>query len=659
MEIIVAGLLLLVATGVLSAFLQKWPRISSSVGMAGPLAFFALSVGPMVSAFLGGGEHRWDMSWNVPLGSLSLGLDPLSAFFALTISGLSAASSVYGFEYLHPYEGKRATGMSWFFFNALTASMIVLCLARNVLLFLVGWESMALTSFFLVAFESEREDARRAAWIYLVASQLGTACLFAMFLLMGGGKPLADFALLGKDLSPFTASLCFVLALVGFGTKAGIFPVHVWLPEAHPAAPSHVSALMSGVMIKTGIYGLMRVLTLLGNPPVWWGWVLIFAGALSGVLGVLYAISQHDIKRLLAYHSVENIGIILLGIGVGTLGMSMNSPALCVLGFGGGLLHVVNHALFKGLLFLGAGSVIHATEIRDMDHMGGLLKKMPWTGATFLLGAAAISGLPPLNGFVSEFLIYLGAFMGVLSATQADATPFVLVIAALAIIGGLAAACFSKAVGIIFLGEPRGPRAAEAHEAGIMMIVPMLVLASCCAMIGLLGFKIVKVLAPLIENITGLSRSIFELEIAKASQILQWVSIAGLLFLGLTAFFFLLRRFLLRGRQVTETGTWDCGYAAPSARMQYSSSSFAQPLTHFFYTILRTSKHLEKPAGYFPARASIETHTADGCQRYVYEPLFSSVNRVLSKLLVLQHGRIQLYILYVIATLIVLLMWKM
>ena len=270
---------------------------------------------------------------------------------------------------------------------------------------------MSLASFFLVMFDDEKESVRRAGWIYLVAMHLGTAFLLAMFLLLGQERRLAGFrAALGR--ARRRSGVLFLLAVVGFGTKAGFIPLHVWLPEAHPAAPSHVSAVMSGVMIKTGIYGLLRMLTLLGPPPAWWGWTLLGIGVVSGVLGVLFALAQHDLKRLLAYHSVENIGIIALGLGVGLLGISYGNPTMAALGFAGGLLHVVNHAVFKSLLFLGAGSVLHATGTGEIDRLGGLLKRMPVTGATFLVGAAAISGLPPLNGFVSEFLIYLGALAG-------------------------------------------------------------------------------------------------------------------------------------------------------------------------------------------------------------------------------------------------------
>ena len=357
----------------------------------------------------------------------------------------------------------------------------------NGLLFLMCWEGMSLASFFLVMSEHERESVRRAGWTYLVAMHLGTAFLLVLFLLLGRDSGSLDFDRF--SVGPGTAGVAFLLAIVGFGTKAGFIPVHVWLPEAHPAAPSHVSAVMSGVMIKTGIYGLLRTLTFLGPMPAWWGWTLLATGVVSGILGVLFALAQHDLKRLLAYHSVENIGIIALGLGIGMLGVSYGIPAMAVLGFLGGLLHVFNHAIFKSLLFLGAGAVQQSTGLRDIEHLGGLLKRMPITGGAFLVGACTISGLPPLNGFVSELLIYLGALAGVAEGNRASGHSWallgVLVIGGLALIGGLAGACFTKAFGCVFLGEPRSAQAHDGREAGSTMRVAMLLLAGACIVIGL------------------------------------------------------------------------------------------------------------------------------------------------------------------------------
>ena len=335
---------------------------------------------------------------------------------------------------------------------------------------------MSLASFFLVTFEYEKPMVRQAGWIYLIATHIGTAFLIVFFILLGRQAGSLDFDKVSAIPSSL-ANIMFLLAVVGFGTKAGFMPFHVWLPYAHPAAPSHVSAVMSGVMIKTGIYGLVRALTLLGMPPAWWCWVLIGIGAVSGVLGVLFALAQHDLKRLLAYHSVENIGIITIGLGVGLLGINTNSPTLAILGFGGGLLHVINHAVFKGLLFLGAGSVLHSSETGHIDLLGGLIKRMPVTAFTFLIGSIAISGLPPLNGFISEFLIYLGIFKNGISARFASIIPALVVIGSLALIGGLALACFTKAFGVIFLGEPRSNHAKEAHEVGFCMKFSMVILA--------------------------------------------------------------------------------------------------------------------------------------------------------------------------------------
>jgi NADH:ubiquinone oxidoreductase subunit 5 (subunit L)/multisubunit Na+/H+ antiporter MnhA subunit len=356
---------------------------------------------------------------------------------------------------------------------------------------------------------------------------------------------------------------------------------------------------------------------------------------------------------LLAYSSVENIGIIALGLGVGLLGMSTHSPVLATLGFAGALLHVVNHALFKGLLFLGAGAVLHATGTRDIEHLGGLLKKMPVTAVTFLIGAIAISGLPPLNGFVSEFLIYLGAFKGGVTANAGAAVPLLAVIAGLALIGGLATACFTKAFSVVFLGEPRSEHAAHAHEPGPAMRWPMLLLAAGCVAIGLLSPLALGVLAPVVSVLTP-GDALWE-----ATRPLTIISGAGIVVLALIAGVALIRRQLLAGRQVGETGTWDCGYAAPTARMQYTGSSFAQPLTELFRPLLGTRRKFTPPSGYFPGPATLATDTPDVSRERAYRPAFLVVEDAMSRLRWLQHGNVQLYVLYIALTLLVLLVWKL
>ncbi len=655
--------LLLAATGLLilsgcAALLsrQSW-RWCTVVGAGGAVVGCLLGLIPAARVLLGAPGSSLRLAWEVPGGAFFVELDALSAFFVLPILGLSALAAVYGGEYLLAYREKKWLGPPWFFFNLLVAAMVLVVVARNGVLFLVAWEVMALASFFLVTFEDETESVRQAGWTYLVATHLGTAFLLALFVLLGRGSGSLDFDRLAA--APAEAGFLFLLAVIGFGTKAGFLPFHVWLPEAHPAAPSHVSAVMSGVMIKTGIYGLVRMLTVLGPPVAWWGWLLCGIGLTSGIFGVLFALAQHDLKRLLAYHSVENIGIIALGLGVGVVGLCAGIPAVTVLGFAGAFLHVINHAIFKGLLFFGAGAVAHATATREIDHLGGLLKRMPWTGAAFLIGALAISGLPPLTGFVSEFMIYLGALHGSISPSRTSAVPVLGVIGGLALIGGLAAACFTKAFGIVFLGEARSDHAKHAHEPGLAMRLPMLALAAGCTLIGCLAPWIVEGLAPVVEHATGLPAESVRANLTTATRPLLFVVLATLGLLVVIALLARWRRWLLAGRCVEESLTWDCGYAQPSPRMQYTASSFAQPLTDLFGTFLQTRRHVVTPTGFFPHGASLITETPDVCTEFVYGPAFRGIGHGLGSVRWLQHGRVNLYVLYITLTVLVLLIWKL
>jgi formate hydrogenlyase subunit 3/multisubunit Na+/H+ antiporter MnhD subunit len=658
MTLLLVALGLVLAGGVLALAANRSPAWSSGLGAGGVAAGCVAGLVPAVRVMLGGSVEPLHMAWEIPCGAFALALDPLSAFFLLPLLSLSALASVYGWEYLKPTRSQRGQGLSWFCFAVLVAAMILVVVARNGMLFLAAWEAMSLASFFLVMTDHEKPGVREAGWIYLVATHLGTAFILILFLVLGRGAESLDFDRFHAA-SPLAAGALFLMAVVGFGTKAGFMPFHVWLPEAHPAAPSHVSAVMSGVMIKTGIYGLARTLTWLGPPPAWWGWLLVGIGLSSGILGVLFALAQHDLKRLLAYHSVENIGIIALGMGVGLLGMHAGSPALAVLGWGGALLHVLNHALFKGLLFLGAGSVLHGTGTREIDHLGGLAKRMPWTSLTFLVGAVAISGLPPLNGFVSEFLIYAGAFQGAMGLGVSIAIPAVAVIAGLALIGGLATACFTKAFGIVFLGEPRGAHAAEAHESGWAMVLPMLALAAGCAAIGMATPHVIGWMTPVIGQVSGVPSPLREAQWIRLQGILSGVLCGTGLAVALAAVLALLRRLLLARRTVGETVTWDCGYAQPTPRMQYTASSFAQPLTDLLDLVLRAHRRREGPDGYFPKAGSWSTETPDACQRWIFRPVFSATADTLSRLRWLQHGHIQLYVLIIVLTLLALLAWQL
>ncbi|HEV2334361.1 MAG TPA: proton-conducting transporter membrane subunit, partial [Stellaceae bacterium] len=501
---------LLVLGGFAAVILGARPRVAQRAGQIGAISGSALGLLVSIRVLVAGPTEGMSGVWPMPGGGLHLEIDALSAFFLIPVFGLSAVTGIYGRSYLvggdPASDGGRGSAATWFHLNLLTAAMALVITARDGLLFLLAWEIMALAPFFLVIFDDRQASVRHAAWTYLAATHLGTAFLLVLFVLLGGLAGTSDFSGYAAALEahPALSSGVFLLALIGFGSKAGIVPAHVWLPEAHPVAPSHASALMSGAMIKVGIYGLVRILTMLGTPPAWWGWLLIAVGASSGVLGVLFALAQHDLKRLLAYHSVENIGIILIGLGLGVLGLAHGSVAIAVIGFAAGLLHVLNHSIFKGLLFLGAGAVSHAAHSLELEELGGLLKRMPWTGTTFLIGSAAIVGLPPLNGFVSEFLVFYGGFAGLLQPTVNIAVAGLIALVVMGLISGLAAACFAKAFGIVFLGNARSHEARDAHEAAWPMCVAMAILALLCVAIGLAAPAVVSSMASVVAGASGL-----------------------------------------------------------------------------------------------------------------------------------------------------------
>jgi formate hydrogenlyase subunit 3/multisubunit Na+/H+ antiporter MnhD subunit len=652
------ALCMLMAGGMLAMMTARWAKVCTVFGVGGAVLGGVVGVAGAVRTLMGEYAEVLKLSWDVPYGSLHLEIDVLSAFFLIPIFGLGAVGAIYGSQYLMAYKEEKRLGGAWFFYNLLVAGMAMVVTARNGVLFLVVWEVMSLASYFLVTFEDEIESVREAGWTYLVATHLGTAFLTAFFILLGKQTGSMEFDRIG-EVSPAMASVLFLLAVVGFGTKAGFMPLHVWLPEAHPAAPSHVSAIMSGVMIKMGIYGVIRTIMLLGVQELWWCWLVIGIGVSSGVLGVLFAVSQHDLKRLLAYSSVENIGIITIGIGVGMWGIYSNIPAAAVLGFAGGLFHVLNHALFKGLLFMGAGSVLHATGTRRIDRMGGLLKKMPWTGVMFLTGAVAISGLPPLNGFMSEFLIYFGVLNNDQSAGMSPIMPILCVVGGLALIGGLAAACFTKAFGIIFLGESRSEQAAKARESGVLMRLAMIMMALGCVAAGLFAPRILHMGEKVVATVSGLSLVVCRGPMTMAEGIVWMIVGVGCFFVGLILMIVLIRRWLLAGREVRESCTWDCGYAKPTAKIQYTASSFSQPVIDLFRIFLRTKKHLSEPKGLFPHAASIHTETPDVAQNSLFHPIYRGLDILCGKLRWLQQGRVQLYVLYIALTLWILLMWKL
>lgn len=595
--------------------------------------------------------------WPLPGAEFSVSLDGLSAFFLMPIFLISLLANVYGLAYWkqteRPFSGRKLR----LYYGTLTAGMSLLVIARNSILFLFGWEIMALSAFFLVTTEAHQKEVREAGWLYLVTTHTATLCLFAAFALLRALT--GSFALVpvSQDrLTPELATATFTLALLGFGLKAGIMPLHFWLPSAHAAAPSHVSAFMSGVLIKMGIYGLVRVTSLLPNPPLEWGGVLLGLGVVSCVLGVALAIGQHDLKRLLAYHSIENIGIIIIGLGLALMGRSLGCENWIILGLGGSLLHVWNHAIFKALLFLCAGSVIHTTHTREIDHLGGLAGGMRVTALCFLVGAVAICGLPPLNGFVSEFLIYLGLFGTLGDGNGTSFAPVAFVAPALALTGALALACFVKVYGAVFLGTARSDHARHAHESPPAMLAPMGVLAGCCFLIGLAPLLIVPVVG---QGISAWSPGLTDVDSRLLAMApLGWITATnlGLLAALLAAGAALWLR--LRHSVVGEAATWGCGYVAPTPRMQYTSSSFAQMLVGLFAWALRSRAHKPGNLSLFPRKAEFHSAVPDTVLDEALRPAFRFGGWLFSWFRVFQQGNIQTYLLYLFIALIAMLLWR-
>jgi formate hydrogenlyase subunit 3/multisubunit Na+/H+ antiporter MnhD subunit len=657
-NLLLISLVLLFLSGLIAiVFGRRAGGMAHLTGQIGAIAGSMLGLVAAIRVLATGEVQQISAAWPMPGGGIHLEIDALSAFFLLPVFGLSVITGLYGRSYLaHRGEGSAAT---WFHLNLLTAAMALVVTAHDGLLFLLAWEIMALSPFFLVIFDDQAESVRHAAWTYLAATHLGTAFLLVLFVLVGGRAGTSDFsgyAAVLRD-NPALSSGVFLLALVGFGAKAGIVPAHVWLPEAHPVAPSHASALMSGAMIKVGIYGLLRILTMLGPPQPWWGWLLIAVGASSGVLGVLFALAQHDLKRLLAYHSVENIGIILLGIGVGVLGLAEGMTALAVIGFAAGLLHVLNHSIFKGLLFLGAGAIQQATHSLDIEELGGLLKRMPWTGTTFLIGAAAIVGLPPLNGFVSEFLLFYAGFLGIVQSPVNIAVAGLISLVAMGLIGGLAAACFAKAFGIVFLGSARSHEAGDAREAPRPMCVAMAILALLCVLIGLAAPVVVSSLASVVAGASGLTVGQVRASLATVAASLGIVVAVFAVLVVIAGLAWALRSWRLARAGVRRAPVWGCGYLRATPKMQYTASSFAQPLTTQFRLFVRNRETLFPPSGYFPAHSSYSSDSGDPFVRLLFVPSFRWFSQAVSRMNVVQHGHTHFYVLYVAATLIALLIW--
>ena len=603
----------------------------------------------------------------LPLGlpdlPFHLRIDPLASFFLMLLGMVAAGISVYAGGFFRE-EARGRLVLIGLQYHTFLASMAFVILADDAYLFMVAWETMALSSYFLVTTDHKEPAIRRAGFLYLLIAHLGAIAVLLCFGVMQGGKGDYSFdGLRAANLTPFWATVAFLLAFFGFGAKAGMIPLHAWLPEAHPAAPSPVSALMSGVMIKTAIYGMVRVIyDLIGGVRWEWGMVVLVIGAGTTLFGVLFALMQHDLKRLLAYHSVENIGIILLGLGMSMVFIGFGHPEAGILGLIAALYHTLNHAVFKGLLFLGAGSILHAAGLRNLNEMGGLIRPMPKTAFYFLIGALAISALPPLNGFVSEWLTFQTALQLPILQNGVVRSLLPLFAATLALAGALTAMCFVKVYGVAFLGRRREVHGArpEPHDAGNLERFGMAWLAGACFVLGLFPVPFLLILNRVGATLTGHGLSP---EALQSSWL--WLvptapanaSYSPLIFLVVilvvTLLTFLLVRRFYHGR-VRYADPWDCGFPEQTSRMQDTADAFGQPIRSVFEPVYLIERHVPAPDDPAP-RFSLKVE--DRHWYVFYLPVARAAAWISSKVGLLQRGRISIYLLYSFATLIALLLF--
>ncbi len=624
-----------------------------------------------VSILFSGKTVIFEMLNTFSLFPVFIKVDMLSAFFVLIISTVSFLSTIYAIGYMRQFYGKYNLGSFGFFYNIFIASMMLVVTANNSLYFILVWELMSLASYFLVIFEFDHRKNIKAGFLYFIMTHIATGGILLGFLLLYAATGSFDFEVIRSqsgNISPSMFAMVSILMLAGFGTKAGIIPLHIWLPEAHPAAPSQVSALMSGVMIKTGIFMIIRIFfDIIPGAPIWLGLLILFLGAISSILGVLYALSEHDVKRLLAYHSVENIGIILMGIGSALVFISYDHKSLAALALLAALYHTMNHAIFKALLFLAAGSVVMATHTRNIEEYGGLIKRMPQTALFFLVGAVAISALPPFNGFISEWLTFQSLFAGVGSFDIFTKGIFIFAIVSLSFTGGLAAACFVKAFGITFLAKPRSKESEEAEESELSLRFGMAVLAAFCLLLGIFANFVVSFLANVIDKLPIFSSNASDVFIQNnAIQIRgDFASLSILQIFAVLAFFsflvFYIFNYITRAQKEKIYGTWDCG-ATLNPRMEITATSFSRSIISIFKGVLKPTKQIDveyRDANirYFTKSSTVVLGMSNVYKVYLYDPLTAVITRISNIAKRIQCGNINLYILYIFITVIVLLIW--
>jgi hydrogenase-4 component B len=581
------------------------------------------------------------------MGDISIRIDGLSAWFIMIINFTSLTGVFYGMGYLKAYQNSDTKlTLHWSLFILFHLAMVWVCMLQNGFAFLLAWEVMSLTSMMLVIFDHHKAQTLKAGINYLVQMHISVVFLTIGFIWVYSSTGSFSFEAIRSFFQSNNNIWLFLVFFVGFGLKAGFIPLHSWLPHAHPAAPSHISGVMSGVIVKLGIYGIFRMITFLSSDYVLLGEIILSLSVITGIYGILNASVHRDFKKMLAYCTIENIGIIGIGIGIGLIGMGNGSPVMYFLGFGGALLHVLNHSLFKSLLFYSAGSVYQQCHTRDMEQLGGLVKSMPKTAAIFLIGAIAIGGLPPFNGFVSEFIIYIGLIDGIHSNSLSQILLFVLSLAGLSVIGGLSVLTFTKTFGTIFLGQPRAELQHKPHEVSKLMLVPQYVIIAIMLSVAFIPQFYMGIIGNALMLMTPLYADMNIIE--GYINTIRGISLYSLLLIGIAALIWLVRSFVLQKRAQRIDSTWGCGYVAPNSRIQYTGKSFSKPLGKILNFLLIENKHFEelKTGEIFPEKRSYVSHYHDFFERNLIEPFTKRLNYSANYFSFITNGRIQSYVLY-------------
>ena len=603
-------------------------------------------------AFLGLSGQNFDiiLPGSLVSGPIQIHIDALSAWFILVINFSFLTGGFYGLFYMKAYmDQPKNINLHGILFIILHVSLVSLCVIQNSIAFLVAWEFMALSAFLTIIFEHEKVATVRAGINFLIQSHVSILFLMIGFIWVASQTGSYDFSAIHSYSMTHSGALSLMLFLfffIGFAIKAGFVPFHTWLPYAHPAAPAHISGIMSGVLIKIGIFGILRMLLLIDLDYTTVGCIILIMSIVSGIYGVMLAILQHNLKKLLAYHSIENIGIIGIGIGLGCIGLGSNNPALCSLGFAGALLHTLNHSLFKSLLFFTAGNVYQATHTLDIEKLGGLVKKMPQTAILFLIAAIAICGIPPFNGFISEFILYTGLFNWMQNAYTATLIGVSFTVMALVVIGGLAMICFTKAFGVVFLGNPRHTFHHEIKEVPIQQLIPLYIIAAFILFIGMFPGVFIDLLIQPVQLFTGIHKIPFTSFQGNGIEALISISHASWYLILFIVFMLGIRKLILRKRTVTVSSTWNCAYTAPTAKIQYTASSFVKTYSKLFGMIFLIFKKEKEVQGIFPKEAYLETRPYDKVEKWFIDYPITNLKLFLGRFRFFQNGKLQYYILY-------------